>query len=152
MAQSGLVDVQSHTVSHLHFNHERARRRPADYQSFVAAELGQSKQTLEERLNKPVVFLAWPYGAFDGDLERAAVAAGYSAAFIVGGRRAGAGDDRFDLPRIAVSDADRGARFERLLLGGGGAPVAAEAPLAACAAHGAAPATPDAVGASQGRF
>ncbi len=152
MAQSGLVDVQSHSWTHPNFHRERARRRPADYQSFVAAELGLSKQTLEGRLNKPVEFLAWPYGVFNPDLERAAVAAGYSAAFIVGGRRAGAGDDLFDLPRIAVSDADRGARFERLLLlGGGGAPVAADAPLAACAAHGAAPASPDAA-ASQGRF
>jgi hypothetical protein len=101
-----------------------APARSADYESFVAAELGQSKQTLEQRLNKPVEFLAWPYGIVDADLERAAVQAGYSAAFIVGGRRARAGGDAFALPRIVVSDADRGDKFERLLLGAGGAPPA----------------------------
>jgi peptidoglycan/xylan/chitin deacetylase (PgdA/CDA1 family) len=142
MAQSGLVDVQSHTVSHPHFDRERARRRPADYEFFVAAELAQSKKTIEERLNRPVEFLAWPYGVFNLDLERAAVEAGYSAAFVVGGRPARAGGDLFDLPRIVVSDADRGDKFERLLpLGGGGAPVASNEPLASCAAHGAAPAS-----------
>ncbi|MGD1016403.1 MAG: polysaccharide deacetylase family protein [Roseiarcus sp.] len=142
MTKSGLVDVQSHTSTHPNFNYARASKRPADFAAFVVNELQGSKATLETRFKRPVPYLAWPYGVFNPDLERAAVAAGYSAAFIVGGRRAGAGDDRFAVPRIGVSDADRGARFARLLLLGGGAPVAAAAPPAACAAHGAAPASP----------
>ncbi len=142
MLKSGLVDVQSHTCSHPEFDKERARRSAADYESFVAAELAQSKKTLEERLKTPVEFLAWPYGVVDRDLERAAAAAGYSAAFAVEGRLARPDGDLFAVPRVMVYDADRGERFEKLL--GDGAPdrLAADDPLASCQAHGPAPASP----------
>jgi peptidoglycan/xylan/chitin deacetylase (PgdA/CDA1 family) len=115
MLKSGLVDVQSHTCSHPFFEKERARRSPADYESFVASELTKSKKTLEDRLRRPVDLLAWPYGVFDSALERAAARAGYVAAFSVEGRLARAGEDLFSLPRMVVSDRDRGARFAALL-------------------------------------
>lgn len=115
MVNSGLVDVQSHTCSHPFFERERARRSPSDYEAFVATELGKSKKTLEERLNRPVDLLAWPYGIFDSALERAAARAGYVAAFSVVGRLAHSGEDLFSLPRIVVSNGARGARFEALL-------------------------------------
>ncbi|MGO4871117.1 MAG: polysaccharide deacetylase family protein [Roseiarcus sp.] len=140
MVKSGLVDVQSHTCSHPDFDKERARRRALDYEAFVAEELAQSKKTLEERLKRSVEFLAWPYGIFDRDLERAAAAAGYSAAFAVQDRPARADGDLFAVPRITVSDADRGERFERLLHEGAPARVASIDPLASCQAHGAPPA------------
>ena len=142
MTKSGLVDVQSHTSTHPNFDHARASKRPADFAAFVVKELQGSKATLEARVKRPVSYLAWPYGITGADLKRAATAAGYSAAFIVGGHRARTGDDAFALPRIAVSDAERGDRFERLLRLGGGAPAAANEPLASCAAHAAAPASP----------
>ena len=49
--------------------------------------------------------------------------------------------DLFSVPRLTISDADRGERLEKLL-GGGAARVAARDPLASCRAHGAAPASP----------
>ncbi|MGD0639370.1 MAG: polysaccharide deacetylase family protein [Roseiarcus sp.] len=140
MLKSGLVDVQSHTCSHPDFDRERARRSALDYEAFVAEELALSKKTLEERLKRPVEFLAWPYGIVDRDLERAAAAAGYSAAFAVEDRPARADGDLFAVPRITISDADRGERFERLLHEGAPARVAANDPLASCRVHGAPPA------------
>jgi len=139
MLKSGLVDVQSHTCSHPDFDKERARRSAADYESFVASELAQSKKTLEERLKRPVEFLAWPYGIHDRDLERAAAAAGYSAAFAVEDHLARADGDLFAIPRLVVSDWDRGERFDKLLGGAGAARIASNDPLASCQAHGAAP-------------
>ncbi|MGA2794571.1 MAG: polysaccharide deacetylase family protein [Roseiarcus sp.] len=115
MLKSGLVDVQSHTCSHPFFEKERARRSAADYEAFVATELTKSKKTLEDRLRRPVDLLAWPYGVFDSALERAAARAGYVAAFSVEDRLARAGEDLFSLPRVTVSDRDRGARFAALL-------------------------------------
>jgi peptidoglycan/xylan/chitin deacetylase (PgdA/CDA1 family) len=115
MLKSGLVDVQSHTCSHPFFEKERARRSPADYEAFVATELTKSKKTLEDRLRQPVDLLAWPYGVFDSVLERAAARAGYVAAFSVGDRLARVGDDLFSIPRVTVSNRDRGARFAALL-------------------------------------
>ena len=133
MTKSGLVDVQSHTLSHPHLLRMRARQRPAVYQAFVNIELSGSKALLEEKLKRPVSYLAWPYGEVDADLERAASAAGYCAAFAVAGRQARAGDNPFALPRIVVRDADRGERFDRLINLGGTTTVAA-APPATCAA------------------
>jgi peptidoglycan/xylan/chitin deacetylase (PgdA/CDA1 family) len=121
MLESGLVDIQSHTCSHPDFKKERERRTAADYESFVASELARSRKTIEDRLKRPASFLAWPYGIVDTDLERAAALAGYNAAFAVEGRVARTGVDLFAVPRILVSDADRGARFEKLLGEGNGA-------------------------------
>jgi peptidoglycan/xylan/chitin deacetylase (PgdA/CDA1 family) len=118
MLKSGLVDVESHTCSHPQFEKERARRSPADYESFVASELTKSKKTLEDRLHRPVDLLAWPYGVFDSDLERAAARAGYIAAFAVEGHLAHTEEDLFSVPRIVVSDQDRDARFAALLESG----------------------------------
>ncbi len=118
MLKSGLVDVESHTCSHPEFEKERARRSPADYESFVASELTKSKKTLEDRLHRPVDLLAWPYGVFDSALERAAARAGYIAAFAVEGHLARTEEDLFSVPRIVVSNQDRGARFAALLESG----------------------------------
>ncbi|MGO8800153.1 MAG: polysaccharide deacetylase family protein [Roseiarcus sp.] len=115
MLKSGLVDVQSHTCSHPFFEKERARRSAADYQSFVAVELTKSKKALEQRLGRPVDLLAWPYGAFDSALEQAAARAGYVAAFAVEDRLARVGDDLYSVPRVTVSNRDRGERFAALL-------------------------------------
>ncbi len=118
MLKSGLVDVQSHTCSHPQFEKERARRSPADFEAFVTTELTKSKKTLEDRLHRPVDLLAWPYGVFDSALERAAAGAGYVAAFSVEGHLARVGDNLYSVPRIVVSDRDRGERLATLLDGG----------------------------------
>jgi peptidoglycan/xylan/chitin deacetylase (PgdA/CDA1 family) len=115
MLASGLVDVQSHTCSHPDFEKERLRRTPPEFEAFVAAELTNSRKTLEEHLHRPIDLLAWPYGIVDADLQRAAARAGYVAAFSVGGRFARVGGEIYAVPRIVVSGEDRGAGFARLL-------------------------------------
>lgn len=115
MQASGFVDVQSHTYWHPNFHIERKRRSPADYRAFVDDQLRRSRQVLEARLKTPVDLLAWPFGIVDSELEAAAQQAGYAAAFGYPGGVAPPGGDRFAVPRIAVSDADRGERFAVLL-------------------------------------
>jgi peptidoglycan/xylan/chitin deacetylase (PgdA/CDA1 family) len=46
-------------------------------------ELGESKRVLEEELGRPVPYLAWPIGAYNDELIKAAVRAGYSALFTI---------------------------------------------------------------------
>lgn len=115
MQASGLVGVESHTYWHPNFNTERRRRSPADYQAFVDNQLTHSKAVIEKRLGRPVDLLAWPYGIFNSDLEAAAKRAGYLAAFAFGGGPAAHGDDVLALPRIPITDVDRGARFGAML-------------------------------------
>jgi peptidoglycan/xylan/chitin deacetylase (PgdA/CDA1 family) len=59
MVESGLVDVQFHTLSHPDFRYERSRRTPANYRAFVAFELTHLRDFLEERLGLAVDLLAW---------------------------------------------------------------------------------------------
>jgi len=117
MRRSGLVDVQSHTCTHPNFAVERRRRSAADFASLVDVELSQSKAILERRLGRPVSYLAWPYGEYDRELERAAQQARYEAAFGVADRLAAPGGDLFAIPRIVVTDRDRDERLQSLLAG-----------------------------------
>jgi peptidoglycan/xylan/chitin deacetylase (PgdA/CDA1 family) len=92
------VAVQSHGASHTPFS----ELSPAD----LRAEVSASKAAIEERLGRPVRFLAYPYGDsgtdphLTGDLLEQA---GYDAACLYGG---GPFDpwqaDRFRLERIEV--------------------------------------------------
>lgn len=116
MESSGLVDVESHTFWHPNFKRERRRLSPNDYQAFVDSQLVRSKAILEKRLGKPVDQLAWPFGIVDIDLEAAARRAGYITAFAYAGGQALPGDDLLALPRIPITDADRGSRFGALII------------------------------------
>lgn len=115
MEESGLVDVESHTYWHPNFRIERHRLSPDAFLGLVNSQLVKSKAVLENRLGKEVDQLAWPFGIFDPELEAAAKRAGYAAAFGYAGGSAHAGDDVFALPRIPLSDGDRGCRLETLI-------------------------------------
>ncbi len=117
MVASGLVDCEPHTTSHPHFPTEQARRTKEDYAQFVARELTAPRQALAARLGGAKDLLAWPFGVHDAELEAAAAAAGYRAAFALGGRAAPAGAPRFAIPRYQVYEADLGAPFDAVLNG-----------------------------------
>ena len=83
--------IGSHTVNHAHLTHlSDAKLEP---------ELVGSRNRIEEMLQEPCRFLAYPYGENDYRVRRAAEAAGYTAAFSL--RRTGV-DDRFGLPRTDI--------------------------------------------------
>lgn len=117
MKDSGLVDVQSHTYWHPNFRTEKARRSATDYASFVDIQMRRSRSKLDSELGTNVDLLAWPYGIVDAQLEAAAKAAGYRAAFGYDGYVARPGQDAFAIHRIPVPDSARGATFGALLLG-----------------------------------
>lgn len=54
MNKSGLIDIQSHTLEHKKISKMQA--------SAIFCSLTQSKKILEERLNKPIQHLAYPFG------------------------------------------------------------------------------------------
>ena len=88
----GGVEVESHTVSHLHL--------PSLSDQELADELHASKRRLEEELGRPCRFLAYPFGDCDDRVRAAARAAGYEAAFGLPGDPSGC--DRFDVLRVGV--------------------------------------------------
>ena len=117
MQATGLIDCQPHTVSHPNFNTERARRSPEAFTAFLRHELEDSRASLRNRLGGSQALLAWPFGIHDPALEAAAQAAGYTAAFALGGRASRADAPKFAIPRYQVYETDLGSRFDAVLLG-----------------------------------
>lgn len=84
LQQTGEFDIQSHTLTHPNFKQEQRRLSPIAYSKFVNNELINSKKILEERMNKTIVLLAWPFGIYNEYLEQQATKAGYVMAFTIG--------------------------------------------------------------------
>lgn len=115
MAATGLVDVQSHTYWHPDFRVERQRLAPEDYRQFVRNQLEKPRRVLKLKLHVDADYLAWPFGIHDAELESAAAAAGYRAAFALGDRHATDKDPLRALPRYLIVDAHGVNGLQRLL-------------------------------------
>jgi peptidoglycan/xylan/chitin deacetylase (PgdA/CDA1 family) len=85
---TGLFDIQSHTYTHPNFKHAKKDLGAEKFQNFVKLELQKSKQILEEKLNKKISFVAWPFGIYDSYLEGEAAKAGYTMAFTIDAKMA----------------------------------------------------------------
>ncbi len=98
VAQHPLVTIGSHTVSH-----PSLARLDA---GALQRELTDSKQTLERLLQRPVDFLAYPFGQpsidFNDAVQQAARAAGYRAALSTRFQPGNTAKDLFGLRRITV--------------------------------------------------
>lgn len=115
MRDSGLVDIQSHTLWHPNFRHEKKRLSPDGYEKFVRLQMSKSKQVLEQRLGGRVDMLAWPFGIYDQELMNLASQAGYVAGFTLERRNAGRAENLMDVPRFLMTEQMQGRAFARLL-------------------------------------
>ncbi len=73
MEASGLIDIESHTVTHgsmVELSDEQLRY-----------ELAESKRDIEQRLGKTVEFIAYPTGTYNLPIASLVTAAGYKGAF-----------------------------------------------------------------------
>ncbi|QDX91209.1 polysaccharide deacetylase family protein [Brevibacillus laterosporus] len=73
MQDSGLIDFQSHTMTHAHLD-----KLPPDV---IYQELALSKALLEAKLHKNVDILAYPYGGFNRAMLPTVREVGYKMAF-----------------------------------------------------------------------
>jgi hypothetical protein len=76
-------EVASHTWDHPNLAKPVEGQSPAQYRSWLDRELTRSRLRLEKELGHPVTALAYPYGAYNPFVSRAALAAGYSLHFTV---------------------------------------------------------------------
>lgn len=115
LRDSGLFDIQSHSYWHPNFKQEKKRLSPSAYAQLVETQLTKAKNTLEERLGRPVDLLAWPFGIYDEFLVKKVSAAGYIAALTLDRRPVTSADSLLTLPRFLMTDGVRGEAFARLL-------------------------------------
>lgn len=117
LQQTGLFDIQSHTLWSPNFKKEKKRLSVAGYQQFVQDQLQKSKTTLEKKLEKTVDLLAWPFGIYDDDLEKAAEKAGYIAAFSIDRRHADVSEKIMSQPRYLMVNGDGTQGFAAIVSG-----------------------------------
>jgi peptidoglycan/xylan/chitin deacetylase (PgdA/CDA1 family) len=95
--------VASHTTDHPNLAKVPTNQDPATYAAWVWGQLAGCRRTLEERLGHPVTALAWPFGAYNPALVRAAQRAGYTQIYSVsGGLNLAPGLDGLRLRRILL--------------------------------------------------
>lgn len=115
MADNG-VDIQSHTYSHSFLSERRhGRLSAAQYVRWLQTELVESKKVIEEETGRPVKYLAYPYGDYDENVERAVSDAGYEGAFTCNYGASKRGQDPFKLRRVMVFGNTSFASFRRNL-------------------------------------
>lgn len=99
MDASGLVTIGSHSHELHHFAaidsygdqapvtdtppYKQGYISPDEYASLLRQDLAESRRVLERQLGHPVQSLAWPYGAYNGMGQRAAVQAGFNELFVL---------------------------------------------------------------------
>jgi len=118
------VTIGSHSVSHPHL--------PSLSDDALRRELRESRQRIEDRLRRPCLTVAYPFGEHDARVRAAATAAGYAVGY--GLDRPGGDIDRFAVPRIDVYRADSRARVIVKALPTGRPVVAARRALRSLAA------------------
>lgn len=109
------VEIGAHTVTHPHLDELPT---PA-----VNLELSQSKEMLEQALQRSVDTFAYPYGAYDERVRQAVVDAGFSSAAAVKNALSHHHDDPWAIARWTV---DASTTAERIAdaLEGDGVPIA----------------------------
>ena len=95
MEASGLISFQAHSI-----NHVNLVSIPQDQ---VLHQLVASKKTLEEKLGKPVNFMAYPYGVSNAYTWEMAKQAGYMAALGTWYGTIQSEGTLFNLPRVKVA-------------------------------------------------
>ena len=118
LKETGLFDFQSHTYWHPNFKKDKARLKPAEYETSVVMQLKKSKERLEKEFSARVNMLAWPFGIYDDDLIRKAKEAGYVATFSMERHPASNDDNVMILPRFLMTNGERAKTFARSFLKG----------------------------------
>lgn len=96
MQSSGLVDVESHTLSHVNLTDKYLSELK------MRDQLHFSKQAIEWYLKKPAKFVAYPGGKYSTDVIDMSKDVGYRAAFNVDYGLAQNSSDNYVLPRVPV--------------------------------------------------
>ncbi len=95
MSRSGIVNIESHSTSHLWLTGLDARK--------LKEELESSRKVLEDALNKKVRYLCYPMGGYDERVKSAAREAGYSAAFATKPKTLLRAPDLYAIDRVKIS-------------------------------------------------
>ncbi len=115
--QTGLFDIQSHTLWSPNFKRDKKKLSPEAYNQFVEGQLKKSKTILEKKLGGTVDLLAWPFGIYDDYLEKEAAKTGYVAAFSIDRRHVNTSENIMSQPRYLMTNRDGTKGFAAIITG-----------------------------------
>ncbi|OGF48199.1 MAG: hypothetical protein A2452_04030 [Candidatus Firestonebacteria bacterium RIFOXYC2_FULL_39_67] len=81
--EEGLMEIESHSMSHPHLNKMKGGETGEEYEKRIKRELVESKNIIEEKLKKNVYYFAYPYGGYNSTVMRLLKESGYKAAVTV---------------------------------------------------------------------
>jgi peptidoglycan/xylan/chitin deacetylase (PgdA/CDA1 family) len=112
MEASGLVEVHSHTHSHIRWDEKYAN--PAERLEALRHDLAKSRAQLRECLGKDSQHLCWPQGYFTLQYQQVARATGFKALYTTAKGANAAGSDPLRIARVVVKDRVGGWLASRL--------------------------------------
>ncbi|MBF0519016.1 MAG: polysaccharide deacetylase family protein [Nitrospirae bacterium] len=99
MEQSGLIDVQSHTYTHIRW--DTLSYEKSDMLNHLYKDIASSKAAIEEHLSKNCTALCWPWGIYTEDYIKAAQKSGFTLLFTT---EKGTSADTLRLKRIPIGN------------------------------------------------
>ena len=107
------VDIECHSKSHPNlpshtqkFHGTRHLLTPEEYAQFLNDETAGAKETLEKHMGKPIKYFAYPYGAYNKQVEATVVVAGFEAVFTVAGNPVHPNTNIFSIGRYVITKPD----------------------------------------------
>ena len=108
--QADGVDIECHSMTHptltsktQKFKGSRHGLSADEYDEFLTNETTGAKTLLEQKLGKPVPYFAYPYGAYNKQVEAKAIAAGYDAIFTVADNPVHSTTDKYSVGRYIIT-------------------------------------------------
>ncbi|KJU83169.1 polysaccharide deacetylase [Candidatus Magnetobacterium bavaricum] len=114
MARSGVIDVQSHTHTHVRF--DQLYKDNAARLAQLQADLQRSKTLIEERSDKECHGLCWPWGVYDEGWIATATQAGFKALFTTCTGTNTAQDSMLEVKRLVIGNVGEFAFRKKLLI------------------------------------
>ncbi|GEM_PF-1450251 len=81
--EEGLMEIESHSISHPHLNRKLNGETEEAYEARIRKELVDSKKIIEDKLNKQILYFAYPYGGYNATVIRLLKESGYKASVTV---------------------------------------------------------------------
>ncbi|MBF0317669.1 MAG: polysaccharide deacetylase family protein [Nitrospirae bacterium] len=114
MEHSGVIDVQSHTHTHVRF--DKLYEDNADRLAHLHLDLQRSKALIEERLDKKCYGLCWPWGVYDEGWIATATQAGFKALFTTRTGTNTPQDSLLEVKRLVIGNVGEFAFRKKLLI------------------------------------
>jgi peptidoglycan/xylan/chitin deacetylase (PgdA/CDA1 family) len=96
------VDIECHSMTHPLLT-KVGHKSPAEYDAWLTTETVNPKAIIEKELGKNVKYFAYPYGAYNKQVEAKAIAAGYEAIFTVANNPIHPGTNPYAMGRYIIT-------------------------------------------------